>query len=160
MFILNCIEFIVNCGMQIRELDLKELDTVYEIVSQLRPQLSYQEFEDLIYDMRYMEYKMIGIMEKDVLISYAGVAVQTNLYHKRHLYVFDLVTDEQKRGQGYGKMMLEYLKDYAKIAMCENIVLSSGFAKEGAHQFYETNGFDKKSFVFVKSLVGKVLSSI
>ena len=37
--------------MQIRELDLKELYMVYETVSQLRTELSYQEFEDLIYDI-------------------------------------------------------------------------------------------------------------
>ena len=138
--------------MQIRELDLKELQSVYDVLSQLRIDLSYKEFEDLIYDMRHMEYKMIGIMEKEKLITYAGVAVQTNLYHKRHLYVFDLVTDEKYRAKGYGKMMLEYLVDYAKMGMCENIVLSSGFAKEDAHKFYEKNGFDNKSFVFLKTL--------
>jgi len=138
--------------MQIRELDLKELDTVYNVLSQLREELSYKEFEDLIYDMRHMEYKMIGIMENERLITYAGVAVQTNLYHKRHLYVFDLVTDKEYRGQGYGVMMLEYLKDYAKMGMCENIVLSSGFAREDAHRFYENDGFSKKSFMFVKTL--------
>ncbi len=138
--------------MQIRELDLKELYMTYELVSQLRPELSYKEFEDLIYDMRHMDYKMIGIMEKDKLVSYAGVAVQTNLYHKRHIFVFDLVTDKEYRAKGYGKMMLEYLKDYAKVAMCEKIVLSSGLAREEAHKFYEKNGFEKKSFVFVKNL--------
>jgi len=138
--------------MQIRELNLKELYTVFGVVSQLRPQLSYQEFEDLIYDMCHMDYKMIGIMEKDTLVCYAGIAVQTNLYHKRHIYVFDLVTDEKNRGEGYGKMMLEYIKDYAKIAMCENIVLSSAFVREKAHKFYEKNGFEKKSFMFVKEL--------
>ena len=138
--------------MQIRELDLKELQNVYDVLSQLRVDLSYKQFEDLIYDMRHMEYKMIGIMDADKLITYAGVCVQTNLYHKRHLYVFDLVTDEKYRGKGYGKMMLDYLVDYAKMGMCENIVLSSGFAKEDAHKFYEKNGFDKKSFVFLKTL--------
>ena len=138
--------------MQIRELDLKELQNVYEVLSQLRVDLSYKEFEDLIYDMRHMEYKMIGIMDGEELIAYAGVAVQTNLYHKRHLYVFDLVTDEKYRAKGYGKMMLEYLVDYAKMGMCENIVLSSGFAREDAHKFYEKNGFDQKSFVFLKTL--------
>ena len=138
--------------MQIRELDLKELQSVYDVLSQLRVDLSYKEFEDLIYDMRHMEYKMIGIMDKEELITYAGVAVQTNLYHKRHLYVFDLVTDEKYRAKGYGKMMLDYLLDYAKMGMCENIVLSSGFAKEDAHRFYEENGFDKKSFIFLKTL--------
>lgn len=138
--------------MQIRELDLKELFTAYEVVSQLRSSLSYKEFEDLIYDMRDMEYKMIGIMDGDTLITYAGVAVQTNLYYKRHLYVFDLVTDEKYRSKKYGEMMLEYLIDYAKMGMCENIVLSSGFEKEKAHKFYEKNGFTKKSFVFLKGV--------
>lgn len=136
--------------MQIRELDLKELVTVFEVLSQLRRELDYDEFEDLIYEMRSMEYKMLGIMEGEKLITYAGVAIQTNLYHKRHLFVFDLVTDEEYRGRGYGKVMLDYLDDFARIAMCENIVLSSGVHRENAHRFYENNGFYKKSFVFLK----------
>ncbi len=138
--------------MQIREMDLKELYTIYDVVKQLRDTLSYEEFEDLIYDMRDMEYKMIGVMDADKLISYAGVAIQTNLYHKRHLFVFDLVTDEKFRGKGYGKTLMDYLVDYARMGMCEKIVLSSGLQREEAHLFYEKNGFDKRSFVFVKTL--------
>lgn len=139
--------------MQIRELTLKELVMVYEVVSQLRETLSYDEFEDLIYDMRGMEYKMFGVMEHEKLITYAGVAIQTNLYDKRHLFVFDLVTDEKYRAKGYGAMMLEYLHDYAKMGMCKNIVLSSGFSRSDAHLFYEKNGFKKRSFVFFRSVL-------
>ena len=131
---------------------LKELYTVYELLKQLRVDLSYDEFEDLIYDMRHMDYKMIGMFEKERLLSYAGVAVQTNLYHKRHLYIFDLVTDEAHRSQGYGKMMMEYLQDYAKMAACEHLVLSSGLQREDAHRFYESEGFEKKSYLFVKAI--------
>jgi len=138
--------------MQIREMSLKELDTVYEVLSQLRTNLSFKEFDDLIYDMQHIDYKMFGIMEKDKLITFAGVAVQTNFYHKRHLYIFDFVTDEKCRSKNYGKMMLDFLQDYAKTAMCENIVLSSSFSKEDAHKFYEKRGFCKKSFVFLKSI--------
>lgn len=135
--------------MQIRELDLKELDIAYELVSQLRTELTYKEFEDLIYDMRHIEYKMIGIFKNEKLITYTGVAVQTNLYHKRHLYVYDLVTDSDFREQGYGKMILDYLLDYSRVAMCETIVLSSGFQRKEAHKFYENYGFDKKSYVYI-----------
>ena len=138
--------------MQIRELDLKELLTAYEVVSQLRTSLSYKEFEDLIYDMRDMDYKMLGIMDGETLITYAGVAIATNLYHKRHLYIYELVTDEKHRDKKYGEMMLDYLYDYAKMGMCENIVLSSGFEREDAHRFYSQNGFIKKSFVFLKAI--------
>ncbi len=114
--------------MQIRELDLKELYTAYDVIKQLRLELSYQEFEDLIYDMRHMEYKMFGIMDGNKLITYAGVAVQTNLYDKRHLYVFDLVTDKSNRDKGYGKMMIEYLNDYASTCMCEKVVFSNSIS--------------------------------
>jgi len=138
--------------MQIREINLKELEIVFEVLSQLRVGLSFKEFDDLIYDMRHMDYKMIGLFERDVLVTYAGVAVQTNFYHKRHLYIFDLVTDEKFRSQGYAKEMMEYLEVYAKTAMCENLVLSSGLLREKAHRFYEREGFSKKSFLFFKAI--------
>jgi len=138
--------------MQIREMNLKELDVIYEVLSQLRVDLSFKEFDDLVYDMRHMEYKMIGLFDNNTLITYAGVAVQTNFYHKRHLYIFDLVTDVAFRSQGFGKEMMEYLEVYAKTAMCENIVLSSGIKREKSHSFYEKSGFCKKSFLFLKSL--------
>lgn len=138
--------------MQIREMDLKELYEVYELVKQLRVNLSYKEFEDLIYDMRHMEYKMFGVLERGELVTFAGVAVQTNLYDKRHLYVFDLVSDEKSRFMGYGKLMLEFLEDYARTAMCEKLVLSSAFYREGAHRFYQKNGFTKRSYIFSKSI--------
>ncbi|HUH42597.1 MAG TPA: GNAT family N-acetyltransferase [Sulfurimonas sp.] len=138
--------------MQIRELDLKELQMAYEVLSELRTTLSYDEFEDLIYEMRSIEYKMFGVMDGEKLITYAGVAIQTNLYDKRHLFIFDLVTSQRFRAKGYASMMLEYLNDYAKMGMCKNIVLSSGFQREDAHKFYENSGFVKKSFVFIKSV--------
>jgi len=138
--------------MQIREMSLKELDIIYKLMAQLRPMLTFKEFDDLVYDMRHMDYKMIGMLERGELVTFAGVAVQTNFYHKRHLFVFDLVTDTKHRGKKYGEEMLEYLKSYAKTAMCENIVLSSNFEREDAHRFYEKNGFEKKSFMFLKAI--------
>ncbi len=137
--------------MQIREITLKELDIAYELVKELR-ELSYDAFEDLIYEMRHRDYKMFGLFEERQLQTYAGVVVQTNLYHKKHLYIDDLITKTSSHSRGYGKEMLEYLKDYAIMFQCQSLVLSSGFARESAHSFYEKHGFDKKSFLFVKPL--------
>jgi len=138
--------------MQIRELDLKELYTAYDVLVQLRDELSYKEFEDLIYDMRHIEYKMFGIMQRETLITFAGVSVQTNLYDKRHLFVYDLVTDKEYRGHGYARMMLEFLEDFARTCMCEKIVLSSSFVREDAHSFYEKNSFEKVAYMFKKNV--------
>jgi len=133
-------------------MNLKELDVIYEVLSQFRVDLSFKEFDDLVYDMRHIDYKMIGLFERGKLITFAGVAVGTNFYHKRHLFIYDLVTDKAYRSNSYGKEMMEYLEVYAKTAMCENIVLSSGVQREATHAFYEKNNFLKKSYIFVKSL--------
>ena len=107
--------------MQIRELDLKELQTAWEVVSQLYTELEYKEFEDLVYEMR-SNYTMVGIFEQGELVCYAGVNISTNLSYKRHLCIYEVVTDKQYRSQGYAKMMLEYLNDYARMGACERVV--------------------------------------
>ncbi len=138
--------------MQIREISLKELDIAFELVKELRVDLEYDEFEDLVYEMRHQEYKMFGIFEKDKLITYAGLCVLVNLYHKRHLYLYDFVTTSSLKSKGYGSKMMEYLYDYARLRNCENFVLSSGLQRKEAHRFYEREGFNKKSYLFVKTL--------
>ena len=107
--------------MQIRELNLKELYTAYEVISKHYISMEYEEFEDLIYDMRHIEYKMFGIFERDRLVAYSGASIQTNLYYKRHLYIYELIVDSYEKD--YRDIMLSYLKDYAKIAICENTIL-------------------------------------
>lgn len=120
------IQFIINNWlqyvMQIRELDLKELYTVYDVLSQLYKDITYDEFEDLIYEMREMNYVMMGIMDGDTLITYAGISILTTFKDKRHLKVFDFVTDKKYDSKKYDEVMREYLSDYAKIGMCESVV--------------------------------------
>jgi hypothetical protein len=108
--------------MQIRELDLKELDVAYGVLKELYSELSYKEFEDLIYDMRYMDYKIIGIFEKDTLITYAGVCIQTTLKDKRHLRVFDFITSKRYDTIKYDKIMKDYLLDFSNVAMCVKVI--------------------------------------
>ena len=107
--------------MQIRELNLKELYDVYEVLSQLRD-IEYDEFENLIYDMWEMPYTMIGIIDNDRLISFAGIAIQTTFKNKRHVKVFDFITSSLYDKEKYDKIMKEYLYDYAKMSMCDTVI--------------------------------------
>ena len=138
--------------MQTREINLTELETAYEVVKELRDALSYDDFEDLIYAMRHQEYRMYGIFDGEMLITYAGVSIQVNLYWKRHLFIYDLVTRSSHRGQGYGKEMLIYLTDIARMFQCERLALTSNTQRNDAHRFYEREGFERKSYVFLKEI--------
>ncbi len=126
-FIHYCNEFIIKYKMQIREMSLKELDIVYEIIKELYINLSYDEFEDLVYEMKEINYKMLGILDNGALISYAGVSIQTTFLDKRHLKVFDFVTSKNFNKEKYTKLMKEFLADYAKMAMCKSVKYENGF---------------------------------
>jgi len=138
--------------MQIRELDLKELETAWSLLTQLKPALTYNEFEDLIYEMRDINYTMLGIFEQERLVTYAGVAISTNLSYKRHLFIYEFVTDKEYRKHGYAKMMLDYIVDYAKMGACKNIVASSELKEREVHKFYEKKEFIKKSITCVRAV--------
>jgi GNAT superfamily N-acetyltransferase len=137
--------------MQIREMSLKELYDVYDLVVQLHCELSYDEFEDLIYDMRE-RYKMFGILEKEELVAFAGVSIETNLSKKRYILIHDLVTDHNHRGKGYARLMLEFINDYAKTASCHYIMASAGVGQNSGYNFYENAGFLKTDILFLKHI--------
>lgn len=139
--------------MQTREIKLTELETAYEVVKELRTELSYDEFEDLVYAMRHQEYKMYGLFDGETLITYAGAAVQVNFYWKRHLFIYDLVTRASCRKQGYDKEMLIFLADIARMFQCEQLALTSSTHESDA--YLDREGFEKKNDTFVKILTDK-----
>jgi hypothetical protein len=114
---------VIKYFMQIREIDLKELDTAYGVVKEIYPSYSYKDFEDLIYDMRHIDYKMFGVFDDEKLLTYAGVAIMTTLKDKRHLRVFEFQTSHKYSATlKYDKIMFDYLNDFSKTAMCEKVV--------------------------------------
>jgi hypothetical protein len=102
--------------MQIREISLKELYEAYELVKKIRD-ISYEEFEDLVYEMKE-NYIMIGVFDKEKLLSYAGLSIITTLKDKRHIRVYDLAFLDEKSL----KELKDYLEDYAKISMAKKVI--------------------------------------
>jgi hypothetical protein len=56
--------------VQIREISLKELYEVYELVTTLYP-ISYDVFEDRIYEMK-QNYTMLGVLSKKNYLHLQG----------------------------------------------------------------------------------------
>ncbi|SDC74796.1 GNAT family N-acetyltransferase [Shouchella lonarensis] len=128
-----------------KETDIK---LAYDLLHTLRPDLSHEAFTHLFQDMQQSGYAIFGYMEGQELTAIAGVAIQTNFYNKKHLYVYDLVTKETARSKGYGAKLITYLSDYAREQGCQYIALESGLQRLNAHRFYERMGFEKFCYSF------------
>ncbi|TDL80910.1 GNAT family N-acetyltransferase [Peribacillus frigoritolerans] len=125
----------------------------YPVMSQLRTQLSEEEYLKLLEPMRKQGYRLIGLYEDEQVKALAGIIELTNFYNDKHIYVYDLVTDEAARSRGFGEKLLHYVEQLAEASGCGMITLSSGNQRIDAHRFYEEKmGFDRVSHVFNKKL--------
>jgi len=145
----------ISDTLTVRELDLTELTQAYPVISQLRTHLSLAEYLALAGEMKANAYQVLCLFEGEQIVAYAGFARGVNLYYGRHVWVYDLVTDQAKRGRGYGRVLLSYVEDLARDNSLECIALSSRFIMKDAHWFYENAmNYDKIGYVFKKDLQG------
>jgi GNAT superfamily N-acetyltransferase len=146
-------EIIVSENLKIKELFGEEIIDSFSVISQLRTNLTLEKYKEYIKVMTFQGYKVICLFENNEIVSYAGIICLTNLYFGKHIWVYDLVTSEKRRSNGYGKLLLSYIEKWAKDNNCETIALSSGLQRERAHLFYQNiMKYDKKSYAFVKEI--------
>lgn len=131
-----------------------EFRRAYPVMNELRTHLmTVEEYETQLAKMREDGYRLFAAVEDDEYVALAGVAIRTNFYYGRFLYVYDLITSESVRSKGHGKALLDHLEALARDRGCQTIALSSGVQRQDAHRFYEDRmGYDRVSYVFKKEL--------
>lgn len=119
------------------------------VMKQLRTDLDEEKYLLLIKEMYKEGYKMFALLEKEKVVAVTGVIQLTNLYYGKHIWVYDLITDESNRSKGYGEKLLSYVQTWGKEIGCGIVALSSGLLRTDAHRFYENKmGYTKSSYVF------------
>jgi GNAT superfamily N-acetyltransferase len=81
-----------------------------------------------------------------------GFRTMTLLYAGRTLYVDDLSTRADHRGQGLGRALLAWAEAEARRLGCEELHLDSGMQRFPAHRLYLKFGFDISAHHFSKVL--------
>ena len=139
------------------KLNIREQQHEYfHLLVQLYPELTKEKFDTLIDQMLESGYSMLGLYDHNQLVAIAGFAIHFNLYEGKHLYLYDLVCDENLRSNGYGRQMIEQLQQVALEANCERIVLCSKFERVDAIRFYtEKLDFAKTKYV-IERMIKKV----
>lgn len=67
-----------------------------------------------------------------------------------YVTILGLAVDAGVRRRGVGRALMEHVENAARAAGIKHIMLTSGFARTGAHAFYERLGYCKRSYKLVK----------
>jgi GNAT superfamily N-acetyltransferase len=142
------------------------LREAYPVVSQLRD-LPLAAYLDLVETMRGEGYRLFVAREpgnadadgRDAgaseaggdggeVVGAVGWALRHNLYSGAHLFVYDLVVDEPRRGEGIGTALLRDVHDRARGIDCAHVALESGLWRDRAHALYESLGYERYCYSF------------
>lgn len=139
---------------EIRELETeREWRGAFPVMSQLRTHLDEESYLAYLREMTTDGYRLFAALEGEEIVALAGVGVEVNMYYGRHLWVYELVTDEDHRSEGYGEQLLSFVETWAEKRGCELVALSSGLQREDAHRFYEDRaGMERASYVYKENL--------
>ena len=119
-----------------------DIEAVYGLIRQLsRHKFIKEQFEDCyIYNIGRGN---VLVYEKDN--SVCGCAVYAIHYHlhfsRKTAEIVNLIVDENSRGNGIGKELLNAIEKIAFDNRCVCIEVASGKHREAAHRFYEREGF-------------------
>ena len=128
---------------------IKTLKTYDEIASafdafwELRPHLRSKEiFATQVIEQYKEGYQIIAAYQQEELVACIGFRFLKTLAWGKILYIDDLITKEKNRGNGYGKILLDYAQQIAKENLCKEVHLDTGYSRHAAHKVYLKQGFE------------------
>jgi len=119
-----------------------EILSGYEVMAQLRPHLSADQFLSRVKEQMRDGYKLASLIQDGQVVAVAGYRISHCLSWGRFMYVDDLVTDSAHRSQGFGKTLLAWLVEEARSRGCSEFHLDSGVQRKDAHRFYAREGME------------------
>ena len=99
----------------------------------------------------YPEYAVYVAKGNDgSVVGTFALLVMDNLAHMGtpSAVVEDVCVDERLHGQGIGRAMMRFAMEFARQNGCYKLALSSNAARERAHAFYRSLGFEQHGLSF------------
>lgn len=130
----------------------KEMLPHWALISQLNPAVTEDYLGEVLDDMIAHGYVMILIWDGDFCAGLSGVWVSTKIYSGKYLEMDNVVIDQGYRSKGLGKLLTDYVTQYAIEAGCRTMMLDAYLENDKAHAFYERAGFVRRGYHFIKKL--------
>jgi GNAT superfamily N-acetyltransferase len=136
--------------MEIRRVESDEqILSTRSVMLELRPSIEPGDYLPRVRRMMQSDgYRLAAAYEDGVCRAVAGYRFMEMLHCGPLLYVDDLNSEPQQRSKGFGRALLDWLKQEARGRGCAQLQLDSGVHRPRAHRFYFREGLVITAFHF------------
>lgn len=131
----------------------------YFDIQRLSIQLGYQPTVEHVAKMlkimgNHPDYEVVVAEKENQIVGWMTLCQRIRLEGEPFIQVAALVTDEKVRGNGYGRLLLNYAEEKARCLGYAFVGLHSSKRRTETHEFYKHVGFEvlKESLFFEKKL--------
>jgi GNAT superfamily N-acetyltransferase len=114
----------------------EEIASTFAVMHQLRTHVAEADYVALVRRLQETGYRLAYLRDGAHVAAAAGFKLARSLAWGDFVYVDDLVTDNNARSKGYGRLLLDWVGAYAKQHGCGQLHLDSGVQRFDAHRFY------------------------
>lgn len=130
--------------MEFREINIADFKIFRNLINQLTivNDFSKDDFKNYLNQTKYKKTFMV-ILDKKV-IGTGSVIIEKKISRdfKCVGHIEDIVIDFNYKGKGYGRKLINFLKNYCIKNNCYKIILNCNIENKS---FYEKNGFSQKN---------------
>lgn len=138
---------------EIEEITGARVEKVFPLMKELRPHLDVDQYLRLYKEAKLRDdYRLYGAVRDDHCVALMGVRILYDFVHGKHLYIDDLVTTKDLRGQGIGHLLLQFARDLGLKEECTGLRLSTGVDNRDGQRFYEREGWSLRSLTYKMKL--------
>lgn len=137
----------------IKELNPSEISSVFELLKELRPHLTIEQFQTIYSEARKADqFTFYGYYEGSECIGLMGVRYLHDYVHGFHLYIDDLVVTTKLQSKGIGAKLLAFAEDLARAKSCSGLRLCTGIDNEAGKKFYEREKWNLRAVAYKKKI--------
>jgi GNAT superfamily N-acetyltransferase len=108
----------------------------FEVIHLLRPHLTLRVYLELLEQMKGENYFLAFAEEGEKAVSACGFRYLTTLFDGRYIYIDDLSTLAEARGNGHAGSLFDFVVEKAKAEGLSAVHLDSSHHRYDAHRLY------------------------
>jgi ribosomal protein S18 acetylase RimI-like enzyme len=138
----------------IRAAEESDAPALAELMTQLGYRTTAEEMRERLRAIfRHRDFTTLVAVEENEVCGMIGLSASVGYEHNdRTGRIMALVVHERIRSRGIGRALLAAAEDYFARVKIARVVLTSRFARERAHAFYESLGYFRTGLRFMKEL--------
>lgn len=150
-------ELTTHPQVKIRPAESQDAERIAILCEQLGYSATQQQIQQRLAQIQHNAAHIVYVatLVNDYVVGWAHAHTCDLIIMPTQAILFGLVVDEDYRHSGIGRLLMEYIEQWASLLGCQGVLFRSNVKRKEAHSFYEKIGYTniKQSLTFYKTLI-------